>query len=155
MLNFLSTSTQKDTRKRRYLLLCGWVIPHQLLHTANTTGTLNILAIAKYNCRVYSLTFRSQANGRAVKWVCGHSLAGTEGSNPPGAIMFFLWVWVCQVEVSAKNLPSSGRVLPNVLCRSVEDVRLRKNNGIRQNDIRLMTFWLSQVDTATKLVHLI
>jgi len=84
---FLSTPTQNDKRKRRYLLLRGWVIPHQLLQAASVNGTLNMLAISKYSCRVCSLTFGSEATGRAVEWVCGHSLAGTEVSKSPGALM--------------------------------------------------------------------
>ena len=59
---------------------------HGSLASAHCTWTLNMLAKAKYSCcRVVSLTFGSHVIGRAVKWVCGHSLAGIEGS--PGALM--------------------------------------------------------------------
>jgi hypothetical protein len=69
-------------RQAKETILLATCNHHSSLSSAHCTCTLNMLAIAKYSCRVFSLTFGIQGIGRAV---CGHSLSGIEGST--GALM--------------------------------------------------------------------
>jgi len=124
-LNFLSTSTQNDTRRRRYHLLRGWVIPHQLLHTDSTTCTLNMLAIAKYSCRVVSLTLGIQEIVRAVEWVCGHfcrdwrfeSARVIDVSVSLSLSLSLLWVWVLSDKVFCAALVRKSYRMCTSECR--------------------------------------
>jgi hypothetical protein len=42
---------------------------------------------------------------RSKELVCGHSLAGTSGSNPAGGCLVSLNIMCCQLEVSASDGP--------------------------------------------------
>jgi len=52
-------------------------------------------------------------------WVCGRSLAGIVGSNPPGNMDVCLSAVCCQVEVLLRNDHWSRGVLPSVVRRCV------------------------------------
>jgi len=63
---------------------------------------------------------RSQWPRVLRQWVCGRSLAGIAGSNPPGhGCLFLVSVVFCQVQVSGSADCSYTGVLPSVVCLNV------------------------------------
>jgi len=60
-----------------------------------------------------------QVAAQSKEWVCGRSIAGIVGSNPPPGGMNVCCVNVVCCQVLRRADPSYGGVLPNVVCQSM------------------------------------